>query len=138
LFSQRRELHQKIAGYYEKNYSKSLESYFPLLAYHYSFTENKDKKLYYFEKAGDAASKNYSNQEAIKYYTQAIEVVSDKEMRSANLEKLLDIYLKRGDIYTIIGSYNDAISDFQKVYKIARAEEIKLRKQKKNRKKKKR
>lgn len=83
LYSQRRQLHQAVAEWIEQNHSDNLESYFTLLAHHWSqAAEMPDaarneraikKAVDYLEKAGDQAMQNYANTEAIQFYTQALE-----------------------------------------------------------------
>src|SRR5690606_28793759 len=82
LFSQRRQLHQSVAEWIEKSNEGNIESYFNLLAYHWSqaaeltdVSRNQhaiQKAVEYLEKAGDQAVQNYANREAIQYFTQAL------------------------------------------------------------------
>jgi class 3 adenylate cyclase len=82
LYAQRRQLHQAVAEWIEKNHSDNLESYFTLLAHHWTqAAEMPDaarnepamrKAVDYLEKAGDQAMQNYANAEAIQFYTQAL------------------------------------------------------------------
>jgi tetratricopeptide (TPR) repeat protein len=83
LYSQRRQLHQAVAEWIEQNHSDNLESYFTLLAHHWTqaaempdVSRNElaiEKAVDYLEKAGDQAMQNYANSEAIQFYTQALE-----------------------------------------------------------------
>lgn len=82
LYAQRRQLHQAVAEWIEQNHSDNLESYFTLLAHHWTqAAEMPDaarnetvmrKAVDYLEKAGDQAMQNYANAEAIQFYTQAL------------------------------------------------------------------
>lgn len=84
LFSQRRQLHQAVAEWIEESNQDNLESFYNLLAYHWAqasevpnSTENIHtirKAIHYLEKAGEQASDNYANQEAIQFYKQALEL----------------------------------------------------------------
>jgi predicted ATPase len=83
LFSQRRQLHQAVARWIEQSNQNNIESYYSLLAYHWTQAaempdsiQNQEaihKATEYLEKAGDQAMDNYANQEAIQFYTQALE-----------------------------------------------------------------
>lgn len=83
LYSQRRQLHQAVAEWIEQNHADNLESYYTLLAHHWTqAAEMPDaarnepiiqKAVDYLEKAGDQAMQNYANAEAIQFYTQALE-----------------------------------------------------------------
>ena len=82
LFSQRRQLHQAVAEWIEQNHEKNLESYYILLAHHWSQAAETSesvqddyalaKAVEYLDKAGEQAMQNYANQEAIQFFTQAL------------------------------------------------------------------
>ncbi|HLO16623.1 MAG TPA: adenylate/guanylate cyclase domain-containing protein, partial [Anaerolineales bacterium] len=84
LFSQRRQLHQAIAEWIELNYQTDLESYYSLLAHHWSQaaetteTVQNDRALLkaveYLDKAGEQAAQNYANKEVIQFFSQALEL----------------------------------------------------------------
>ncbi|MCK6538975.1 MAG: hypothetical protein L6Q26_02860, partial [Anaerolineales bacterium] len=83
LYSQRRQLHQAVAEWIERNHAENLESYFTLLAHHWTqaaempdATRNElaiEKAVGYLDKAGEQAIQNYANAEAIQFFTQALE-----------------------------------------------------------------
>ncbi len=83
LYSQRRQLHQAVAEWIEQNHADNLESYFTLLAHHWTqaaempdATRNElaiEKAVGYLDKAGEQAIQNYANAEAIQFFTQALE-----------------------------------------------------------------
>lgn len=72
LFSQRRQLHEAIALWYEQTYSHDLTPRYSLLAYHWSKAENAPKAVEYFEKAGQYALTTYSNPEALVFFKSAL------------------------------------------------------------------
>jgi len=83
LYSQRRQLHQAVAEWIEHSNERNLESYYPLLAHHWTqAAEAHDaarnelairKAVEYLEKAGDQAMQNYANKEAIQFLSTALE-----------------------------------------------------------------
>ena len=83
LYSQRRQLHQAVAEWIEQNHYDNLESYFTLLAHHWTQAAEMpdaarnelaiEKAVDYLEKAGEQAMQNYANSEAIQFFTQALE-----------------------------------------------------------------
>jgi class 3 adenylate cyclase/tetratricopeptide (TPR) repeat protein len=83
LYSQRRQLHQAVAEWIEQSNERDLESYYPLLAHHWTqAAEAHDaarnelaikKAVEYLEKAGEQALENYANKEAVQFFTQALE-----------------------------------------------------------------
>jgi tetratricopeptide (TPR) repeat protein len=84
LFSQRRRLHQAVAEWLEKNYENNLEAYYILLAHHWSQAAETTESLQdlhalqkavdYLDRAGEQAMQNYANQEAIQFFSQALEL----------------------------------------------------------------
>lgn len=84
LFSQRRELHQKVAEWYEHTHQSNLTDFYPLLAYHWQNaldSHNPDpaiaaKAIEYAEKAGDQAIRSYANPEAIRLFNTAQQIAT--------------------------------------------------------------
>ncbi len=84
LFSQRRQLHQAVAEWIEKNYDKNLEAHYAILAHHWSQAAETNevlrnnhallKALEYLDKAGEQAMQNYANKEVIQFFSQALEL----------------------------------------------------------------
>lgn len=83
LFSQRRQLHQAIAEWIEKSHEDNLESYYALLAHHWTQAAEMPetsqdefavaRAIEYLDKSGEQALQNYANAEAIQFLSQALE-----------------------------------------------------------------
>ncbi|HXD09065.1 MAG TPA: adenylate/guanylate cyclase domain-containing protein, partial [Anaerolineales bacterium] len=83
LYSQRRQLHQAVAEWIEQVNANNLESHYALLAHHwsqaaevYDAVRNEHaifKAVEYLDKAGKQAMETYANQEAIQFFSQALE-----------------------------------------------------------------
>ncbi|HEU5259409.1 MAG TPA: AAA family ATPase [Vicinamibacterales bacterium] len=73
-FSLRRALHSAVAGWYERQHPDDVTALYGLLAHHWSRAEAMDKALDYLEKAADDALRRHANEEAIRFYSEAIEV----------------------------------------------------------------
>ncbi|MBA3534857.1 MAG: AAA family ATPase, partial [Ardenticatenales bacterium] len=65
LFSQRRQLHEAVAAWYEETHTEDLSPFYPLLAYHWDKAENSAKTLFYLEKAGEQALHRGAYHEAV-------------------------------------------------------------------------
>ncbi len=70
-FAQRRELHHAVGKWYEYTYASDLSSHYPILAYHWSKTDERTKAILYLEKAGEQALAQYANQEAVSFLSEA-------------------------------------------------------------------
>lgn len=78
-FARKRDLHERIGVHIEKTRKKSIEEYLGILSHHYFLAQNYDKSLYFSVKAGDKAKNVYANEEAIEFYTRAIESYEKSE-----------------------------------------------------------
>ena len=112
LFSQRRQLHQAVAEWIEDSNKNNIESFYSLLAYHWSqAAEMPDstshglairKATEYLEKAGEQAMNNYANQEAVQFFTHALEW--DNHLRwPENKQAMRDRQLRRARWHSRIG-----------------------------------
>ena len=73
-FALRRELHSAVAGWYERQHTDDVTPLYGLLAHHWSRAEAMDNALDYLEKAADDALRRHANEEAIRFYSEAIEL----------------------------------------------------------------
>jgi predicted ATPase/class 3 adenylate cyclase len=114
-YATRAQLHELLARYLETTYPNDLpvES----LAFHYSRSDNLNKKREYYIKSGNAAQAAYSNATAIKYYEQALDLSRDGD-------EIIDLHLQTGTVLQWIGSWDEARTHFQKA--LQTAEESKL------------
>jgi tetratricopeptide (TPR) repeat protein len=71
LFAQRRQLHRAVAEWYEQQGEDPARLY-PLLAHHWTRAEERDKALYYLDRAGEEALRNGAYREAIRFYEEAL------------------------------------------------------------------
>jgi len=71
-FSQRQQLHHQAALWYEGAESDDQRRRFPLLAYHWHQAGDPAKAIFYYGKAGENAFRDYANQEAITFLSQAL------------------------------------------------------------------
>jgi class 3 adenylate cyclase/tetratricopeptide (TPR) repeat protein len=113
LFSQRRQLHQAVAEWIEKSNETNLESFYTLLAYHWTqAAETSDasrterilhKALEYLEKAGEQSMQNHANKESIQFFSQALvweselpkpqgrEAVRERQVRKARWQSRIGL-----------------------------------------------
>src|SRR5436309_15575843 len=104
----------------EQLYHEWLAERYEELAYHFTLGEVWEKAFVYLCKAGDKARQAYANQEAIAFYTQAIEV-SGRIMPALEEARLLSVYEGRGLVWMLQTKYDEAIADFHLMRQMARA-----------------
>jgi tetratricopeptide (TPR) repeat protein len=119
LQTRRKEIHKKIGHAIEKIYPERLEEFYEMLAYHCYEGENWIKAFDYLAKAGDKFAAAYANQEALDYYAKALEVCG--KMGSSGLAKSVELAKKRGMVNSLIGEFQGAIDDFNKMHAAARS-----------------
>ena len=76
LFQQRRMIHLSVAEWYERH-AEDLGAIYSILAYHWSRAGDVGKAVSYLELAGEQALRNYANQEAVTFFSQARRLIED-------------------------------------------------------------
>jgi tetratricopeptide (TPR) repeat protein len=99
------EYHLKAAKSLETLNKDDLDEVIGDLAFHFYQSKNKDKALLYLDKAAEKAKKDYSNEEAIRFYRDAIELEEEDQKR-------MEIFEGMGDIYHGIGEYNKSMKSY--------------------------
>ncbi len=115
-FANRRELHQAIAEWYEKQHQQDLAPYYPLLAYHWRHAEVISKAMDYSIKSGVQALERFANHEAIRFLRDAIEL-SEKNGAKAGGETDLQLALCRlwlGRAQVNLSNYGDARANLER------------------------
>jgi class 3 adenylate cyclase/tetratricopeptide (TPR) repeat protein len=70
----RRKLHASAALWYESRNSDTRASCYPVLAHHWSKAEQAAPAIFYLEKAGEQAIKRHANEEALRLFSEAVEL----------------------------------------------------------------
>jgi tetratricopeptide (TPR) repeat protein len=120
LTSRRRALHAAVGRALEAFYAERLAERAEELAHHFTRGEVWEKAFVYLVRSGDKARQAFANQEAIAFYTQAIDV-SGRITPSLDEAQLLPVYEGRGLVWRLLTKYDDAIADFQVMLQMARA-----------------
>jgi len=78
-YGRRRELHKKTGTFIENELKDRREELLGLLSYHFYKGQDFDKSLLYSVNAGEKAKRVYANEEAIEFFTRAIESYENLE-----------------------------------------------------------
>ncbi|MDD5529371.1 MAG: tetratricopeptide repeat protein [bacterium] len=103
LRARRKLLHKAVGEAIERLYGNQIEGFYGILAYHFNNANEWEKALDYNIKVGEKAKKEYHNEEAIRYFLKAAEIV-EKELPSKK-DALYNAYKVLGHIYSSISSY---------------------------------
>jgi class 3 adenylate cyclase/tetratricopeptide (TPR) repeat protein len=106
LQSRRQELHGITVWVMEVVYQGDLESHYGELAYHAEKAMLSEKALHYLTLAGKLALGLYQNQQAIDYFTRALSVVPDGDLRAR-----FDLLLLRAEGYYNLSNHEDQLKD---------------------------
>ncbi len=72
-FARKQELHRKIGEFIETDLKDRKEEFLGLLSHHFYAGGDYERALFYSVEAGEKARKMYANEEAIEFFTRAIE-----------------------------------------------------------------
>lgn len=121
----RRDIHLHVAAIYEDLYADRIDEYAALLAHHYAEGGDQAQALLYETRAGDVSTRLYANAEAIEHYTKALDIFRHSSSLSGSgfaHGSQKDLYLKRGRVFELIGSYDQALENYNEMQTLARQE----------------
>jgi predicted ATPase len=108
----RMEYHSIIADSIETVNKDNLDRVIGDLAFHYYHCRKKDNARFYLAKAAEKAKDEFSNEEAIRFYGEALEFEEDPQSRRELLESL-------GDVQELIGDYDGSLDTYRKALELA-------------------
>lgn len=110
LFAQRRQLHQAVAEWIEYNHQQDIESFYTLLAYHWTQAANMPdpahrdfvlgKAREFLEKAGNQSLKNFANTEALEFFHELLKLT---DVNAVSVLYLGRLYRKMSEAYLGLG-----------------------------------
>lgn len=98
LFAQRRDLHRAVAEWLESHYADDLSPFYGLLAHHWREAQAFDRAIDYLELAGEEALRSYANEEAIRFFGEALHL-SGREPQGQPDQRRGRWELKLGEAY---------------------------------------
>lgn len=114
LLQKRRDLHTQVAQAIETLFSKRLEEFYSMLAYHYVRAEMWEKAQGYLLKAGDQAARIAADTEALGQYRQAIETFESVFGGKWNPLQRASLDRKMGEAFHRRGEHERAIEYLQR------------------------
>jgi len=124
LERKRQEFHHQVGDGIETLYQQKLEEYYGELAYHYTRSADKEKAVEYLIKAGDKCKQLYANQDAIRYFDEALSLLDKLDETNEHKIQRLKALESLGDVHQTIGKHNDAIACFEKAVELATKQRI--------------
>lgn len=110
---EQQKLNLQVAYALESIYSAELSSQYGRLAWHYSQANQREKELHYAKLAGEHAASQYSHEEALRFFTQALQITPDND-----LEARYELLLSREGIYKVQGKLEQQLADLENLQRI--------------------
>ena len=116
LNSQKRELHNNIAKYYEEK-DAGTNRYLELIAFHYDKGKNWQLAIEYLMRSSQKANNLFANNEAIIHLKRANEIL--EKYLSEEIDSKLKVFYQLAKIHTIIGKKEISLELYQQSLKLA-------------------
>jgi pimeloyl-ACP methyl ester carboxylesterase/predicted amidohydrolase len=113
----KKEYHSMIAKYVEETNKDLSERVLTELAYHYYHSGNAQKGIPYLLKAADGARENWAAFEAVRFYSQALEMMGNDERWSKDRTKTLEAL---GDVCALTDQHEKANECYEKAIATAK------------------
>lgn len=112
IHSRLRQLHKRAAQAYEDRCEQDpdLASRYPQIAYHFDKAEESYQAARYYGRAGKLAKENYSNSEAVSYFTRGLELTA-----SADFQLKYDLLCGRETIFQWLGRRDEQHHDLEEL-----------------------
>ncbi|MCC6175119.1 MAG: AAA family ATPase [Chloroflexi bacterium] len=111
LLRRRREIHVQVGWALEEIYASALEEQYGDLARHFAEGEAWERTFRYSRLAAEQAAAAYANDEAVTYFTIALDS-AERSAAGADPEVVALLRERRGDIQALLGAYREAVDDF--------------------------
>ena len=102
-------MHKRIGYIIEELSKNTINEVAYSLAHHFYEGKDAKKTLTYAIMAGEKATKAFAPEEAVKYYEIALITLEEIEGNKENMGKKLIVVAKLGEIYNIMGEWDDSI-----------------------------
>ena len=103
-------LHGEVGAAIEHLYADRLDGQVELLANHYRWSPRLDRAVHYSILAGQRATRNHLNQQALQHFQAALELIPNI---SAQPEQVLQSERGMGDVLVFLGDYQGARKHYQ-------------------------
>jgi class 3 adenylate cyclase len=119
LMKERRSIHEKIGLVMEELLQDHLPEFYETLAYHYSQSDNAQKAYEYLKLSGEKAAKNYANNEAIRFYREALRMLDAQPESLENKKEKLKLCLMMRIPYQFLSFPEGCLENLQIGEKLA-------------------
>ena len=104
--AERAYLHEDVGSALEALFGDQADEIAVQLALHFEKAGLDEKTCYYLQKAGEQAAARHANEEAIAYFTRALELTPETD-----LEKRFELLMLRGELHSLRGNRSEQLKD---------------------------
>lgn len=126
LVKRRRDIHLRVAQYYEQLFAEAPGNNAATLAHHYFEAGDLGRTFHYALIAGDLAARLYAHAEALMYYDRAIEMLSrmsgTPEEAGLSGAEISSLYTNRGRVFELSNRYDLASENYVEMETAGRAQ----------------
>jgi len=108
--AERAYLHEDVGNALEALYGDQADEVAVQLALHFEKAGVDEKTRYYLQKAGEQAATRYANEEAIQYFTKALEMTPE-----SNLEQRFELLMLREALHSLCGNREAQVMDLEEL-----------------------
>ncbi len=120
LLKKRKEIHGAIGNAMEMLYGERLEEFYPLIAYHYSRSRNREKAYKFSRLSAIQAMENSALYEAFRFFKEAITLRKSQSPTEEKKKELIELYLLMGSPFVSLGFPEDSLEILQDGERLAR------------------
>jgi len=119
LMKERRLIHEKIGLVMEELLQDRLPEFYETLAYHYSQSDNFQKAYDYLKLSGNKAAKNYANNEAVRFYKEALRMLDAQSDSEENKKEKLAVFIMMAMLLVFLSFPEGSLEILQNAEKLA-------------------
>jgi class 3 adenylate cyclase/tetratricopeptide (TPR) repeat protein len=117
LVRRRERLHHTIAEGIETLFRDRGEEHVEQLAFHFTESKDADRALPYLIRAGQRAADRFANDEALRYYRQAVDFL---QKTNAPIKPRVETYTGLGSVQSFVADYDGALNSYRAALELAR------------------
>jgi class 3 adenylate cyclase/tetratricopeptide (TPR) repeat protein len=121
LLSTRRGLHQKIGDAILTRHGTASEEWSGLLSHHFSRSGDTHQALRYLMQAGQRALRVYANAEALRSFSQALDVLDSLPSTEDTRAQQVELALQLASLHDLLGHYGESLPFFARALDLAQA-----------------
>lgn len=119
LKSVRRRVHREVAEQLERHLSERTNFLIPFIAYHFERGDVPAKAVRYLQQAGDRAADQYANEDAVEYYTRALDGLEDAGLSDdQEVDIRYELLLGRESVFGLMGRRNQQADDLDRLQRL--------------------